>query len=303
MIGAISAANIDDVVSSDVNDDTSTGTVLTQADTKAVSINDDESILKENYSETSFSALNKTINEATDLEIVLDNDYTYNGSSDSELKDGIVINRSLTINGNGKTINAGGQAGIFNITSGAVVIIKNLNFVNGNANNGGVVYVDNANLTITDSNLSDNKADEHGGAIYINDGGTVIVDNAIFTNNYADNYGGAIANYGQLTVSNSLFEKNSAKYDGGAIRNRKQLTLIKSTFKGNNAKDCGGAVSNTYGIFNITECVFENNEIGDRGGAVYSNTAFEHDTQSYISYSNFTNNTARGTDYPRVCAE
>ena len=80
MIGAISAANIDDVVSSDVNDDTSTGTVLTQADTKAVSINDDESILKENYSETSFSALNKTINEATDLEIVLDNDYTYNGS-------------------------------------------------------------------------------------------------------------------------------------------------------------------------------------------------------------------------------
>ena len=58
MIGAVSAANNDTVVSSDVGDDTSTsilgnsgetstGTVLTQSDTKTVSNNNDESILNE----------------------------------------------------------------------------------------------------------------------------------------------------------------------------------------------------------------------------------------------------------------
>lgn len=55
MIGAVSAANNDTVVSSDVDDDTvtsiednsgETGTVLTQTDTKTVS-NDDEPILNE----------------------------------------------------------------------------------------------------------------------------------------------------------------------------------------------------------------------------------------------------------------
>ncbi|MBO6111221.1 MAG: hypothetical protein J6P12_10255, partial [Methanobrevibacter sp.] len=300
MIGAVSAANNDAVANSDVNDDTSTDTVLAQTDVKTVSSNNDEPILKENYSETSFKALNKTINEATGLEIELDKDFIYDESSDSEFKDGIIINKSLTIDGNGKTINAVGKAGIFKITSGAAVTIKNLNFINGNANKGGAIYVDdNCNLTITDSNLTNNKAVEEGGAIYNNKEGTVIVDNAIFTNNYADKRGGAIQNYGQLTVSNSLFEKNSARLDGGTIRNYKQLTVIKSTFRGNKADTQGAAVSNWYGIINITECVFENNEVEGRGGAVYSNTAFEHDPQNinHVSYSNFTNNTARDTMY------
>jgi len=292
MIGAVSAANNDTVVSSDVNEDTNI--VLAQDDAKTGSSNNDESILKEDYSETSFSALNKTINEATGSEIELDKDYTYDGSSDSELKDGIVINKSLTIDGKGKTINANGQARMFKIVSGAAVIIKNLNLINGNAYDGGTIYVDNGNLTITNSNLTDNKVSHQGGAIYNKKEGTVIIDNAIFTNNYADSRGGAILTYGQLTISNSLFEKNSARLDGGAIRNYGPLTVIKSIFTGNKANDDGAAVSNWFGRINITECVFENNEVPGRGGgAVYSNN---HEEYQHVSYSNFTNNTARDSD-------
>ena len=245
--------------------------------------------------------MNKTINEATGLEIELDNDYTYDGSSDSELKDGIIINKSITIDGKGKTISGNGQARIFNIVSGAVVIIKNLNLINANANMGGAIYVDSGNLTITYSNLTHNKASENGAAIYITKEGTVIIDNAIFANNDAAKRGGGIYNTnGQLTVNNSLFENNTAYYDGGAIISyNKKFTITKSTFKGNKARDLGGAVCNKYGIMFITECVFENNEIGDRGGALYTNTVSdsisEQDKYQHISYSNFTNNIAKGT--------
>ena len=290
MIGAACAADNDTAVSSDDTD-----AVLAQEDAETLESNDGD-VLKDDYSETSFKALNRTIHEATGLEIELDNNYTYDGSSDSEFRNGIILNKSITINGNGKTISGSGQARIFNITSGAVVTIKNLNLINANAENGGAIYVDHAKLTITDSSLTHNKA-TRGAAIY-NDEGTVIIDNVIFTNNYVEKYAGAIYNEGRLTVINALFENNTAvEYAGGAIRNYEQLTVIKSTFKGNRADTQGAAISNYFGHTEITECVFENNEVNGRGGAVYSvvnaDSMSEADKWLHISYSNFTNNTAK----------
>ena len=41
------------------------------------------------------------------------NNYTYNNSTDNNLVNGIVINKTITINGNGYTINALNKSRIF----------------------------------------------------------------------------------------------------------------------------------------------------------------------------------------------
>lgn len=142
MIGAASAANNDTVVSSDVVDDTYA--VLAQEDTEAVSNSDDEAVLKEDNGETSFEVLN----EGNDSEIDVGND-SYDGSSDSELSDGIVINE--TLNFEGRTINGNSQTIIFNIVSGGNVTITNLNIINGNSYQANGVAEDTVNM----GNLTD----------------------------------------------------------------------------------------------------------------------------------------------------
>ena len=98
---------------------------------------DDSIVLKEDQSvnssevlnspdDGSFTALQNKVSSGSIVE--LENDYEYK-DSDSSLKDGIKITQSVTINGNGYTIDAKGMARVFNITGNNVVlnnvIIKN----------------------------------------------------------------------------------------------------------------------------------------------------------------------------------
>ena len=77
----------------------------------------------------SFAQLNATINGGFDKEIYLNYDYKYS-SDDSRFKEGIVINRDVTVYGNGHTIDGSGEARIFHVTGGNVVFY-NINFING----------------------------------------------------------------------------------------------------------------------------------------------------------------------------
>ena len=60
--------------------------------------------------------------------LVLDRDYTYTGGPNK----GILINKTITIDGNGHTINGNHTSRMFNISADNV-IIKNITFINGNA--------------------------------------------------------------------------------------------------------------------------------------------------------------------------
>ena len=72
----------------------------------------------------SFSDLNTDL--ASGDTITLNRDYTFNPSTDSDFIDGIKITRdNLVINGNGKTIDAGGKARIFK-SSSRNIMIKNI---------------------------------------------------------------------------------------------------------------------------------------------------------------------------------
>ena len=77
--------------------------------------------------------------------VVLPNDYMYENEF---TVDGILINKSLTIDGNGFTIDANNSARIFNI-AGATVTLQNIKFINGQINGfGAAIYCKDSNLTI-----------------------------------------------------------------------------------------------------------------------------------------------------------
>ncbi|ADC47893.1 adhesin-like protein [Methanobrevibacter ruminantium M1] len=268
----------------------------------------------------SFSDLNRTINGNEDAEITLDKNYAYNPEIDTAFINGIVINRTLTINGNGFTINGSNKAPIFHIT-GDNVTINNISFVNGYANayvngydgedmRGGAIYWQGRNGKVTYSNFTNNNAND-GGAIYwfgtdgiveysnfinnnANDGGAIywfgtdgIVEYSNFINNNA-NDGGAIYWFGQNgNVENSVFTQNHAGSYGGAIYCSGAESIVEySNFTNNNAYN-GGAIYWFGQNGNVENSVFTQNHAGSYGGAIYCSGA-----ESIVEYSNFTNNNA-----------
>ena len=136
-----------------------------------------------------FSALQQKINNAEEGTVItLDKNYTYD---DGFSKRGIQINKNLTINGNGHTLDGLSKSRIFlvryGLTDNNYVVLNNIKFVNGNT-------------------------DLYGGAIF--NYGNLTVNNCVFTNNYAKYCGGAINSVGHLNLKNSKFTKNTAGGDG-----------------------------------------------------------------------------------------
>jgi len=176
-----------------------------------------------NPPEHTFWFLNYTINSNDNSVIELSNDFYFDPEFDAAFADGIVINRPVTVNGNGNAIDAKGQARIFNVQSENTVI-ENLTIKNANHNgDGGAIYF-NRPGTVLNCNFTDNTA-SRGGAVYFNGIGTV--SNCKFSDNNASTWGGAICmNAGR--VENCYFADNSAS-KGGAILGVQYLTVTVDT--------------------------------------------------------------------------
>ena len=214
--------------------------------------------------EHTFWFLNYTINGSDNPLIELSNDFYFDPAYDADFVEGIVINRSVTINGNGFTINAKGKARIFEVLVDNVVV-KNIVFKNGNiTGDGGAVHFGGSG-TVENCNFTNNSADYAGGAIHMYSGS---VENCIFINNTA-RYGGAIRFYNNGTTTNCNFTNNKAigiNPWGGAICFSNIGNITNCNFAGNTAED-GGAV---YFMNNgtMSNCNFTNNSAGYAGGAI-----------------------------------
>lgn len=280
----------------------------------------------------SFTALNNAINDNYDDEVYLNSDYGFDSDLDVNFKEGIVIDRAVTVNGNGHKIDGNGGARIFNVINSDVVFKNivftnsksegnggavtgvstaiNCTFTNNSADNGGAV----SELTAKDCIFADNYAKSNGGAMYYGS-----AENCVFINNTA-NSGGALY-YAQVTES--IFNDNNAKDKGGAIYGA--FFCEKSTFIHNSALNYGGAIYIGYKIVNSTfrennaswggaidsgnaeDCIFIGNIAAYGGGAIFgdgiyitSNSMFEDNsakdggaTYEMIAIKcNFTNNIA-----------
>lgn len=224
--------------------------------------------------------------------LTLNKDYTYAGNL---IRTGVEINKDLTIDGQGHTLDGAGKSRIMLITLGSIksnqVTLKNIKFSNANTELYGGAIFNYANLTL---------------------------DNCEFINNHAKIAGGAVASVGHLVCKNSKFTTNVADGDGGAIfclsialhadlvklfndtvlngnihflNNFTSYVTLKfaddvvsrCVFKGNVAKGRGGGAIYAFGNINIASSSFNSNDAGEKGGAVFANKNL------YISSSKFVN--------------
>ena len=224
----------------------------------------------------------------------------------SDFTNGITINKDITIDGKGHTIDAKNLGRIFSIGEGFTVTLTNATLINGKADKGGAIYNDGS-LTLSDVKLSDNAADSYGGAVFNN--GELVVSDSVFDSNDIVNRGSASVDYGgaaiynwkegTLKVTNSNFINNIKNYKNGdnlvgAIATIGNATVSGSNFV-NNSGRWGGAISATgaelrknSSTLTVSNTIFKDNS------ALYAGAVYIWGSNYNIADCVFDNNTAFG---------
>ena len=265
--------NMDEVDNGDTN-----GVTLEEQSDDLSSDEGDNDLIKQDNKEIlsknagSFFDLNNKINNNSDTEIYLDMDYEYKLSGDENYTSGILINRSLTIYGNGHSITGVFLARAFQVNA-SNVIFKDIVFSacgkrdSGVAYNGGAINVLGSNANVSAINCEFDRCQGYTG------GGTYNCTAIHCTFDKCDAYysGGAMQ-YGEAI--NCSFTDNKAKMGGAAY----QCNATYCNFTGNEATEWeGGAI--LWG--KVLNCIFKNNKANLDGGAV-----FEADSENCIFENN-----------------
>ena len=201
-----------------------------------------------------------------------------------------------------------------------VVTISGMTISNGNTfelddpRGGGISNIDNGTLTITDSIISGNKAEDDGairnlgalevrnstlsgntsngtaGGIYNDRGATATVSDSTFLRNSAPDGGSIFNSGGTLEVTNSTFSDNRSTVGyGGAFANGSSstATVTDSTFSGNSAATEGGAIRND-GTLEVDNSTFSGNNSAPNGGGMWHGSQ----TSLAVTDSTFSGNSA-----------
>ena len=190
----------------------------------------------------------------------------------------INLNKDLTIDGNGHTIDCLGESHCYAFYSeSGTITLKNLIIINGHADKskGGAIYIKNATYTLENCTFKNNWAGSSGGAIYYNnENGHLTIKNCLFESNIAENDGGAIYSKQELTVYDSIFNNNLAYGDGGALYGVEDVNIYDSIFRSNSvntkvSQAKGGAIFSEMDVY-TKNSEFNENYADDYGGAIYA---------------------------------
>ena len=146
-----------------------------------------------------FTELQRLIDATPDNgTLSLSKDYFYDPARDLPYTHGMILNKTITINGNGHNISGIDKARIFRV-NGTNVHLHNIIFKNGYAVNkmvdsyyrGGAIFSTGVDFNLTDCIFYDNYADNYGGAVdqWSND---IYVSGCTFYNNTASEYGAIV---------------------------------------------------------------------------------------------------------------
>jgi len=240
----------------------------------------------------------------------------YNATSNMTLKEKNGIRYKVIINGNNIELDGRNKYSFMNVTnctlelnnitltryrtewtgminvSNANISIINSQIINNKGIYGaGAIFTDNSNCTIYNSIIANNSGNE-GGVICSNCSDTYNITNSIIENNTSQWYGGVIysKNYNEFTIKNSSFSNNIAKY-GGVIYSRSynKITISNSALINNMANSYAGAIyTDEYANYTISNTLLINNTGYETSGLIYSVR-----TNFTISNSTLANNTAQ----------
>ena len=257
-----------------------------------------------------FSDLDTLIQNAGS-ELNLSENYTYiNGDPTS-----ITIDKQITINGNGITIDANNNASVFKIVSDYVKInnitfincrnetgcggaiyctginfdIYNCSFINCYANDGGSIYCNSLGDSISSCDFINSSASNNGGAINIMCQGDIIT-NCIFTNCHATRGGAIYSSPYFERITNCIFVNCSANYGGAYLYSGNEVEISNCLFVKCSANYGGAIFSDTYSDGEIRNSEFIN-LTGSNGPAIYDlsnileiiNSTFEDKTAQSLN--------------------
>ncbi|MEO8609209.1 MAG: choice-of-anchor Q domain-containing protein [Chloroflexota bacterium] len=239
---------------------------------------------------------------ASTIELESSQTYTLLAVNNTDVEDGAnglpVISSAITIHGHNSTIfnNSGTPFRLFYVNEDGDLSLSNLTLQAGDAgtNNGGALFngnsstlnnvivqdsqaglgggvynADDAELTIVNSSLRDNRAvGGDGGALYNEANGSVSIDGSSFFNNNASS-GAGIFNAGfSLTINDTTIEGNIGTGNGGGIYYviGDSMTITNSTIANNTGVSGGGMY--TQGNTTIVNSTIANNA-AEFGGGIY----------------------------------
>ncbi len=197
----------------------------------------------------------------------------------------------ISVNGSAVTTIDGALAGTtVTIDAGPAsdCILSGFTIINGSGVDGGGIYSQYGNVTISDCIITNNTAYSLGGGIF-SDSGALTVTNCDISNNTAL-YGGGlyVRSSTAATLSRCTITNNTSTDLGGAIRcYTSTMTITNATIANNTSNTYGGAVAADTSALSIMNCTISSNFAATDGGGVYNYT-----TSSTIVNSILWGNTA-----------
>ncbi|MFS8853132.1 hypothetical protein NW832_10105, partial [Synechococcus sp. R5-16] len=224
------------------------------------------------------------LSAGTTYTLSIDDDGSGHQTDSGANNDDLDITSTITIQGNGATIQrdtsvkcdlngsaAKGEFRIFHVSSGGKLNLQSVAIKGGCADGanfpdtaGGGVFVEvGSQLAVSKVQISSNGAFSFGGGIH--NLGTVTIDAAGISDNRADQEGGGIYNGsgGKVTVTNAGIVNNGAGKEGGGIYNLGTVTIDAAGISDNGAGQEGGGIYNgSGGKVTITNTGISNNGVG-----------------------------------------
>jgi hypothetical protein len=140
------------------------------------------------------------------------------------------------------SIDAQGNSRVFNINSGANVLLQGMTITGGHGSIGGGIFTE-GNLDLIDGVVTNNTSVQYGGGVYVyGPAGSLSMINSTIADNEAQNQGGGVYVFGgAIDITNSSISNNktlsatSGLGGGLLLNNATALSIDSSTIDGNEA--------------------------------------------------------------------
>lgn len=120
--------------------------------------------------------------------------------------------------------------------------IRNSQITNNRASDGAGICLSEVGATIVNSTIDGNQATSRGGGIYANEAGFDMLNSTLSNNRAGTTGGGFYTHLGVSTMESSAVLKNQANDGGGIWSHDNGIQIRNTTISGNSAKNNGGGI-------------------------------------------------------------
>jgi hypothetical protein len=177
-----------------------------------------------------------------------------------ELLDSIVRENAAT---------AGAGGGIYS-SSSKPLTIRNSLIADNQAENGGGIFLRGGDAEIEDTAITGNRSTQNGGGIRDEGSGSLRLERCDISDNRADFFTGGIAASSELVIVESTISENTAVNVGGLAGGRELMRIVRSTISDNSSRGSGGGIRVGSGGATLIDTTVEKNRTRANGAGIFA---------------------------------